>query len=175
MLSANTHTNTHSCHTGTNTYQTRGVHVPFNLLNALILREEKVLHAKTHCGKNIIKMSGFMNEPHIYFTEKDASGKEEITDVYSGAKHLGCLTGNSPIHPFHWCVSLHGSTPQSLPDSPLGARKTNLTTGDKLPKGQKTFQQNPPALLSPLHKYFPAEHDLPCAFHFLLHLTSRKG
>lgn len=84
-------------------------------------------------------MSGFVNEPHIHFMEKDDSGKDEITNVYSRAKHLGCLTGNSPIHPFIWCVSLRDSTPQSLPDSPLAARKTNLTTGDKLPKRSEDF------------------------------------
>lgn len=71
-------------------------------------------------------------EPHIYFMEKD-----EITKVSTRAKHLGCLTGNSPIHQFSLCVPLRDST--RFP-RPLAARKTNLTTGDKLPKGQKTFR-----------------------------------
>lgn len=131
MLSANTHKNT---------YQSRGVRALFSRLNALIWREEKFfLQAKTHWGRNIIKLSGFMNEPHIIWGKKDYSGKEEITDVYFGAKHSGCLTGKSPIHPFSRCVSLSGSTPQSLPDSPLAARKTNLTTGDKLPERSEDF------------------------------------
>ncbi len=146
----------------------------------MLLSQERrrFLHAKTRWGKNIIKMSGFVNEPHIYFMEKDDIGKDEITNVYSGAKHLGCLTGNSPIHPFIWCVSLHDSTPQSLPDSPLAARKTNLTTGDKLPKrSEDFFRQNPPALQALLYccTSIFQQHGLPCAFHFLLHLTSRKG
>ena len=67
--------------------------------------------------------------------ERDDGGIEEITDVYSRAKHLGCLTGISLTCPFICCVSLHDST-QSLPDSPLTTWKTNLTAEDKLPKGQ---------------------------------------
>lgn len=127
-------------------------------------------------AKNIISVTGFLNEPCIYFMEKDDSGKEEITDVYSRAKHLGCLTGNSLIHPFISCISLCDSALCSLPDSPLATRKTNLASGDKLPKRSEDFSAEPSSSLvsSLLHKYFPAGHDLPCALHFLLRLTSRN-
>lgn len=65
------------------------------------------------------------------------------------------------IH-FHLvCGSTHDSTPESLPDSPVAARKTNLTTRDKLPKGHKSFLQNCPVLLSLLSaEVFPVEQDL---------------
>lgn len=55
-------------HAHKNTYQSRGVRVLFSRQNALIWKV--FLHAKTHWGRNIIKLSGFMNEPHIYLKEK---------------------------------------------------------------------------------------------------------
>lgn len=78
----------------------------------------------------------------------DDRGQEEITDVYSRAKHLGWLTGSSLIRPFICCVSLLESAPQSLPASLVTTNKAKLTTRDKLPKGQKTFRQNSLAVCS---------------------------
>lgn len=52
-------------------------------------------------------------------------------------------------------------------------RKTNLTTRDKLPKGQKTFQPHHPVYFLAAQVFSNRTCPL-YAFHFLLHLTLRK-
>lgn len=165
MLSANTHTKT----------PISPEECVFFLADKMLLSERFFYMLKHTEAEILLNSVDLWMSLTFIWRKKDDSGKEEITDVYFEAKHSGCLTGKSPIHPFSRCVLLSGSTPQSLPDSPLAARKTNLTTGDKLPERSEDFSAESSSALFSAALVFSSRIWPPVCFPLSAWLDMKEG